>query len=572
MKVFVKGKGEENLDKRHFVSSGGEGSVYAKNGVAYKIYTKSSHVIPEAKMMELSKLSAPEIIKPEHMILTADNKNTPIGYTMKFVQHTAPLCQLFTKTFKDRNNIKIDDIIELIRKFRINVQHCHDKLVWIVDLNELNFLVNKDKFDTIYFIDVDSYMTRSFQASAIMDSIRDRHAKSFNDDSDWFSFGIITFQMLTGIHPYKGKHNTYKTLDERMIHNISVFNKDVSVPMTMTDPKQVIPRAYYDWYMKVFEEGYRGPFPTKPDIIIAIKTTQAPKVVAVNFEISEVCEAPDNIISYQYINGQHIILTEAGLWIESNINIKNVSGDYSVAPYAHIAVTPKYQSIITAIVKNGKVLLYDATHGKPLDFEFGSVEVFSYDNRLYVLGPLREEIYEISFNEITPVKTIVTASSVCNVLPNATQIFDGVVIQNLLGSYYVSIFPKVKTHHQINIRELDSYRIIDAKYLDGVLIVIGEKSGKYDKFIFVVNEIHDEYSIRIIQDIQYTEIIFTVLDNGVCVHVLDDETIELFFNKKNVTDIKQFKDNVLVGTQLFHKGTELLFTKDNRIFYITVKK
>jgi len=379
--------------------------------------------------------------------------------------------------------------------------------------------------------------------------------------------------MLTGIHPYKGKHNAYKTLDERMIHNISVFNKDVSVPMAMADPKQVIPRAYYDWYVKVFEEGYRGPFPIKPDVIIAIKTApSAPKIVAVNFEISEICEAANNIISYQYINGQHVILTEAGLWLEPTLNIKNMSGDYSVAPYAHIAVTPKYQSIITAIVKGGKVLLYDATHGKPLDFEFGSIEVFSYDNRLYALGPLREEIYEISFNEINLTKTIVTASSVCNVLPNATQIFNGVAIQNLLGSYYISVFPKSKTHYQINIRELDKYRITDAKYLNNVLVVIGEQGGKYTKFIFIFNETHDEYSVRIIPDIQYTEITFTVLDNGVCVHVLDDETIELFLNKKSSTDIKQFKDNVLVGAQLFHKGTELLFTRDNKIFYITVKK
>jgi len=40
MKVFVKGVGEEQLDKRHYVSAGGEGTVYVKGNTAYKLYMK----------------------------------------------------------------------------------------------------------------------------------------------------------------------------------------------------------------------------------------------------------------------------------------------------------------------------------------------------------------------------------------------------------------------------------------------------------------------------------------------------------------------------------------------------
>ena len=41
MKVFIKGSGEINLTQQHYVATGGQASVYIRNGVAYKIYIEA---------------------------------------------------------------------------------------------------------------------------------------------------------------------------------------------------------------------------------------------------------------------------------------------------------------------------------------------------------------------------------------------------------------------------------------------------------------------------------------------------------------------------------------------------
>ena len=94
MEVFVKGKKDKiSLNKNHFVSQGGEGSIYARRGVVYKIYTNPKSMIPFAKMQELSSISNINVIKPEKIVL--DKRQKPVGYTMRHVSNTYALCQIF---------------------------------------------------------------------------------------------------------------------------------------------------------------------------------------------------------------------------------------------------------------------------------------------------------------------------------------------------------------------------------------------------------------------------------------------------------------------------------------------
>ena len=102
MQVFVKGhKDKINLTKNHFVASGGEGSIYARRGIVYKIYQDPKVVIPYSKMKELSSISNSNVIKPENLVLS--NKNKPIGYTMKHVpkalaRHHISIALLYLRT------------------------------------------------------------------------------------------------------------------------------------------------------------------------------------------------------------------------------------------------------------------------------------------------------------------------------------------------------------------------------------------------------------------------------------------------------------------------------------------
>jgi hypothetical protein len=124
MKIFIKGKGEVNLSSNDFLASGGEGDVYAKSGMAYKIYKEPKKMIPVAKIQELAVLTNSNIIKPEDVLM--NEKNHVIGYNMKLVKNTYSLCQLFPKAFRQRENVSHQTMFDLVKKLQEIVKHCHD--------------------------------------------------------------------------------------------------------------------------------------------------------------------------------------------------------------------------------------------------------------------------------------------------------------------------------------------------------------------------------------------------------------------------------------------------------------
>ncbi len=556
MKIFIQGKGHLTLSKSDFLSSGGEGEIFVKGQTAFKIYTDPKKMIPLGKIQELSVISNPNVIKPEDVLL--NEKNDPIGYNMRFVKDTYSLCQLFNKPFKDRNNLDNNKILNLVKNLRYLVQSVHNEKILIVDLNELNFLVSKD-FSECYAIDVDSWKTPNFKPSAIMDNIRDRHSANlvFNEGTDWFSFGIIAFQLISGINPYKGTHPIIKTLDERMLKNVSVFHKDVSVPKCVSS-FDIIPNALKSWFKAVFDEGKRLPPPTDFDKAITI-ISQVQKITGSNiFNVKELEEFIGNIISVYY-DYNKTVLTDKHLSINKIID--------SVPTEAHIISLPRQNSILSAWVDKGKIQLRNSLYKTDIPFDFDVNDLMVYQNRLY--GKTENSVVEVKLNELGN-KIIPSVNIVAQILPHSSKMFDGCLIQNLLGAIYVSIFPKTSEHYQFHVKELDNYKIIDAKFDNNVLMIIGQnrKSKKYDKLIIRFDALlNGSYDLREINDINYQDINFVVLDSGNCVHLLDEEKLEIFSNRKNSSSIKEIDDKIITtDMKLFKHSGGILFSKNNKLF------
>lgn len=568
MKVYIHGTDVPiSLTDRNFIAKGGEGSVYAIGNTAYKVYDDPSKVIEGKKVTELAVLTHPNIIKPEHSLV--NQKNQVIGYTMRYVSNTHPLCQLFTKAFKQRNMIEHDTIMSLIKKFREMIAHIHHKGIVVVDLNEMNFLAS-EKFDELFAIDVNSYQTPSFPATAIMDSIRDRHCKNkFDENTDWFSWAIITFQMIIGIHPYKGRHPKFESvaldqrLDARMKSNISVFHSGSSVPKVCYS-FDVIPPALKQWYIGVFENGLRIKPPENFEMLSPVIVAVEKKMQGKCFDIKEITSYSKEIIRHWYHAGTRVVLTTEELYVDKRQY--HVKGEWKIA-------FTKHGRPIAVIINMGKLELIDLDNGKSIPCISSAQGILEYNGDLYILNGdnlLRLEFLELPASKIP---AFTNCGKVMDV-PGATTVYDGVIIQNMLGKWFATIKPSSKEFYNIPLDELDGYQIVDAKFANKVLGVIGinRKTGKYSRFIMRLASDYKSYDLRIVKDVVFTGLNFTVNNNGICALIDEEERFEAFANVKDAGGMKQIDDPDVPGDiKLSHEDAAIVFYKGNTLYSIKMK-
>lgn len=246
----VEGGGTVSLTDRNFIAKGGEGSFFIKDWTGYKI----GKMPPLDKIEELKKLSTSNrCVAPQRLLM--DKSGLVVGYSMR-VADGVPWCLLYTP---DGANL-ITSLLDATYSLKEVFHTAHSSQFLIVDANENNFLVDKKNFVT--GIDLNSWQTNKYPATAIMPSIRDWTSQSFSEETDWYSFAVLAFSAWTFIHPYKGKHPKYNgsivdRIKSRCQDHISVFNPDVSIPQTVRSPDS-IPQGLRSWLYDVLEKGKRG--------------------------------------------------------------------------------------------------------------------------------------------------------------------------------------------------------------------------------------------------------------------------------------------------------------------------
>lgn len=479
MDIFIANKGKTTLNERnHFKSQGGEGKIYEKGDTIFKIYHEKSKMIPEKKFKELSVFQMNNIIKPEDLIFNSSNE--PIGFTMRSVKKSEPLCKLFTNSFHAEHQIESKQLMHLIDNMVQTITHIHDKKCLLVDLNEFNFLIDK-KLSEVYFIDVDSYQTPTYPATAVMPNIRDYSSKDFSILSDWYSFAIIACQILIGIHPFKGSHPDYskKDLIKRMQNNVSIFNKKSTLPATARD-FSLIPSNYLEWFIRLFEQGKRELPPGDTSVKAIRKSMQKIIKTSEKFRIDFITEIAENILNVQMINGYSIFQTADSTYLEKTKCKKSI-----------IVFSNKSNAPVFCSVADEKFEYY--SRGKITNINFNANKITLIDEHLFVI--YGDKLSAIVFEEFNG--TIMPSiKNSFNILPNST-VYKGVLLSEGLGSKYL-VIPhfqegKAKCVSKM-IPELNDYQIVDAKRDKNIVVVLGFKQGNYDKLIFKFDENFDSYT------------------------------------------------------------------------------
>lgn len=565
-KVTIKGKGSITLsDSRDFKAQGGEANIYVQGGKAFKVWHDPKALPPIDKIRELQALSSDRsFIIPEDILLDG-RSNHPVGVTMRYVDKTFVLCQLFPKAFRDRMNLDTDTVIDLVRSIQDGMNFAHSKDILIVDLNEMNFLVTED-FKDVLFIDTTTYQTKNFPATALMESVRDRHNKEFSVGTDYFAFAVVSFNLFVGINPYRGKYPPIdavvekdKRLDVRMQKNISVLHPGVHVPGACL-PFDVIPSVYRSWFKAVLEEGKRIAPPKDLRAVMHVFSQPLPVKTSQHFAITLYFTYDDEVSNFN----NNVVLTRRSIYINNRLIAPAPKG-------AHIGVTPKLDHTIVAHIESNKIILNDVTSGNQLR----SLDVYpnglmSYQGKIYVHSG--ENLFEITYIERADSTIIPGARRIANVMPRATELYQGVAIQYMLKSYYAILVPESEKSYQVRLKELDGYKIIEAKFDFGVLMIIAGANGKYDKLIYRFDKGYADYDLLRIEDIPYTGLNFTVRPDGMVLHMNYEDELEVFRNTKGSVSRTVVADTGLQSdAKLMHLGTQSMFARGSQIFKFSVK-
>lgn len=493
-----------SLDKRNFLASGGEGNLYRKGETIYKI-CEAGKVISTQKIKELKPIESAYVIVPQQLIL--DEYDREIGYTLKFVPDTYVLCQIFTKAFRQRNNISPQTILKLIQQMQSTIKDIHSKSILLVDLNEFNFLVD-DQFKSIYFIDTNSYQTPSFPATAIMESIRDRHAKKFSVLSDWFSFGIISFQMFSGIHPFKGKHEQYKDLDSRMKNNLSILSREVTYPKGACydfHDKNIVPEVYQRWYKAIFE-GLRIPPPEGLTVHVDINYSSHRIAVKSGFLITEIDIPPQNVITIDFK--------------QYPVSFDKLNHTCSIG-----------------------------------GVNFPAEQFMICNNILYL--KFADRIDKICYSTI--LKNHFYAQKEVNCLPYATRLENGLCTQNIFGEYFIDTF---YNRHQLHLKELSGHKVLEIKSVGNVIIALSAKQGLCYKHTYWND------SSSVIVDPPDHNLNFTVLDNELFVEIPEDG--KMILKKGDQTKIIDNQD-IRTDWHLSHIGNQVVITYSGKTYRLEIK-
>lgn len=546
------------LTEKNYKAAGGQGIVFCKGDLAYKIYHDPKKMIPVAKIQELSLLKQDNILAPITPLY--DYKTTkPIGFTMKYVKDIEFLCQIFTKTFRDDKSISPTDIIDLVTQMQKTLQYIHTFKYLVVDYNEMNFLLDK-LISMVLHIDVDSWQTKSFKADAIMDSVRDRTVKGtqFTELSDWFSWAVVTFQMYTGIHPFKGRHPDYKPKEwiKRMDDGVSVFDPKVKLPPACQD-FSLIPKKHLDWYKAVFMKNERSIPPLPDGVTVAAIVRQVSSKG--DFIVKELMYMGRSIRNHFYLNRKRYILTSTALYDQWGNPIFLTKNHLKSAPVGMCEVFNE-DPLIVQLVGN-QTTFYDLKCNVISNIE--AEAIMGYNGIAYTINS--GQLIENTFERMG--KIIHAAKNVCDI-SRSYKVFRGVIVQDDFMKIHLAIPFEKGMSVNTYIKELNGHRVIDARYDKGICIVITEKQSKYLRYIICFNDNHSKYTIQEEEVVDLHPANFIVLPNKLCI-TLDDEKLSLFMDANKRKEITNCPFDV--SMRLYNEEMQVLFVDGRKLYSVTMK-
>lgn len=432
--VEIPGRGRLDLGPNDHVASGGEGHVFHKDSLAVKIWDDPDRALsgrmPE-KVPLLAALNHPSVVAPQALALGP--RGRPVGVVMPWAEGWAlPLA--FTNDWRAANGFSDADALDFAGRMRNVVRFVHDRGVVMGDANELGVLGSNG---TPRYLDVDSWVLPGFPGERVMQSIHDWHAPPFSLEADWFAWAVVTFQLLIGIHPYRGSHPAFKRgdLEGRMRANVSVFDPDVRLNPAVRS-LSLLPGPLRDWYRAVFADGWRG-LPPEPQAAPVMPVSPPP---------------PPMPMPMQRPAGSAMLLLQGGVLVTLPDRRVLCQSD---AAAVHIRLANG--RVAGAKVEDGRLLVGTCPPGPGAVLSFAdsglaAIAAWSAENRLFAVLP--DGLLEILTRDLGN-RVMVLPGRRWPLNAKATVFGDGIAVFDALGAKHLVAPIGAGAVALLRLRELD---------------------------------------------------------------------------------------------------------------------
>ena len=559
MKTIILNGKKLKLRKEDFVAKGGEGEIYRKGNLAFKFPFNVSTSLNPAKIRELSVLANnPNILAPTEIV--TDTSGVEIGFTMPFKEDTISLATLFSKDFQVQNSISVQDKVKILKTLQTAIEFIHANKCLMVDGNEMNYLISKGDLETPYIIDVDSFQTEHFPYTAFHEQTRDYATPKVSPLTDWYSFSIVAFKLFFNTHPYRGNHPGFKRSDiiGKMKAGISVFHSEVKLPPTLKSLSG-IPSNYLEWFKDLYSSGKRlappgiaGSVQKVTIQVAAVKSSSKLKLVLIK--------------TYKFTILKFSKIGSADFAVLKNSNVTGLS----IRAFLNSEIS-KFP--ILSEIKKGKAHL--STNKSPitppiLDTLQGQLVT---GRQLFYIT--KSKIIHIELLTLSG-KTFASCGVHWDILPNSSQLLDGVIYQSTLGKPYLYI-PYTSQEHKdaacaiVSIQELEGIKVLAGKRIDNIVIIAGNDGTNYVKFIFKFKSDFSDYTVIKTTPQDFPSLNFTVLDTGVFIHINEELELEAMPSHWQKSTITKVSDKSLTSNmQLFTADGKALVSAGNKLYQLSM--
>lgn len=297
--LTIEGIGKFTPDPSSHLGTGGEASVFEYGSLAVKILkdpVKARSLGLDQRLNILLSIKSPRLATPSNKVF--DNKGNLVGYAMPKVSGPTAF-SVSRGDWRRRVGFQESHALKIAENMRLANLEAHKGKAVVVDGNSMNYIVN---VPSVVMIDTDSWQLPGFSATAIVDSIRDPllTGNVFTQESDWYSYAVTSFEILIGIHPFKGIADGYSKLDfaKRVKDRVSVCSPGVKLGPG-TRPLSIIPPELLEWYKNVFEKDVRSPpSPISEEKQVQVVSPQPVRQVISKGSLQHIklCDLPEEII------------------------------------------------------------------------------------------------------------------------------------------------------------------------------------------------------------------------------------------------------------------------------------